>query len=139
MKKLSISDSNLQRLAHWATVIAGISVAVTLWWGFISFKRTNNAQADAMAVKLMQDYLRLRLEHPEFPIRASSTPVDDKYIWFASHNVLIAETIYKLNRGDRGWEDTALGIVKDHQPFVYHAEFPCSEYDPQFRAFIQER
>jgi len=136
--KMGISNERLQRGANWATIIAGITAILTLSWGFLIFRQTSKEQADAASVRIMQDYLQFTFTRQDIANRPSTAPIDDQYLWFAAHNMLVAETIYKLNIGEQAWEATAAHIIDDHRPFINHKSFPCAEYDPRFISFIRK-
>lgn len=132
-------DITLQRFAHVATILGGITVVITLWWGFYTYKQSSDLQADATAVDLMQKYFTFKIEHPSLARHSASDPINDEYEWYAAHNLLIAETIYKKNEGDEGWEGASLDIVNDHIAYVSSLSFPCKEYHPRFILFIQKK
>lgn len=99
---MQVTDAKVQRWANYATIIASLTAIITLVWGFVIFRQASNEQADAAAVKMMQDYLQFNFAHKDVINRPAIGQVDDEYLWLASHNLLVAETIYKLNEGDAG-------------------------------------
>jgi hypothetical protein len=136
---MRITNAKVQRWANYATIIAASTAIITLVWGFLIFRQTSNQQADAAAVKMTQDYIQFNFAHSDVLKRGLAGQIDEDYLWFASHNMLVAETIYKLNEGDEGWEATVIHMANNHKPFLLHEAFPCKEYDPKFVRFLQDR
>ena len=132
-------DAKVQRWANYATIVAALTAIITLVWGFVIFRQASNEQADAAAVKMMQDYLQFNFAHKDVINRPAAGQIDDEYVWLASHNLLVAETIYKLNEGDVGWEATVVRIANDNKPFLFHESFGCKEYAPRFIRFLQDK
>ena len=111
---MTISDTQLKRWANYATIIASITAIITLIAGFFIFRQTSKDQAEAASVKIMQDYLQFNFTHKELLGRGERGQIDEEYLWFAAHNLLTAETIYNLNRGDKAWEAAVIQIANNN-------------------------
>jgi hypothetical protein len=121
-----------ERLAHGAAMIAAAVAIAAFWDGARMNRRSANAQTQSLAVSVLQDYMKLAIEHPALADRPDSLPVDDQYHWFASHAYFSAETIHKLTRGEAPWDSTVAAIVRYHHSFVRDSLFPCEDFDPGF-------
>ena len=87
---------------------------------------------------MMQDYLQFNVAHKDLLERAESGQINDEYLWFAAHNLLVAETIYRLNKNDKSWRAAAIHIAKNQKPYLLYEKFPCEEYDQSFIKALQK-
>ncbi len=144
-KKIQVVLNNNEnwehRWARWASILATVVTVAALYFGVKTYTQTADAQSYALAVSLLQDYLRLAVEQPLLAKQAESPdcnyPIDEGYEWFASHAILTAESIYNLENDDKSWRETIASIVEDHRCYIFSPEFPCKEYDPEFIQFVE--
>lgn len=134
-----LDADTLQRLAHTATVFAVLISIGAAWDTARINSRAADAQAQAAAVTVLQDYMRLSIEHPDLANRSDALPVDPRYEWFAAYAYVSAETIYRLMRGRPEWEMTVAGMIEYHRRFVEDGKFACADFDRAFGDFVASR
>ena len=117
-------------------------------WGLVIFaflayrdaaetnRKASAAQAHAVAVSILQDYMRLAVEHPELASKYEKHPTADRQLWFASHAYSSAEAIYNLTHGEAPWDSTVAGIIDTHALLVTSGEYYCHDYSPGFDSFV---
>ena len=123
--------------AHAATVGALIIAAAGFCIGARSNAANSHAQTEALAVNVLQDYMRLGIEHPDLSDRPDSLPVDDHYEWLAAHAYFSAETIYDLTRGEAPWDSTVAAIVRYHHALVRDGRYACHDFHPAFDSVVK--
>lgn len=136
---MKITNARIQRWANYATIVASLTAIITLVWGFLIFRQSSKEQSYATAVKMMQDYLQFNVAHVDIIERGKQGQIDSQYIWFAAHNILVAETIYRLNEEYEYWRSAVIGIAEKHKPYLLHKEFPCGDYDSGFITLLREK
>lgn len=132
-------ESGLQRAAHLAAVLTAVVAIFALWDTARMTRLSTESQTRAAAVSVLQDYMRLAIEHPDLANRADNSPVDNRYEWFAAHAYFTAETIYGLMHGHPEWDSTVASIVRDHHAFVRDGGFPCVDYSEAFQQFVKHQ
>jgi len=100
-------------------------------------RHTAEAQSHALAVGILQDYMKLAIEHPELASRYEKHPSADRRVWFASHAYSSAEAIYNLTRGEAPWDSTVAGIVDQHDNLVRGGQYFCHDYSPAFDSLVR--
>ena len=100
-------------------------------------RRSAVAESHALAVAVLQDYMKLAIEHPELANRPDRQPVDDRYEWLASHAYSSAEAIYNLTRGEAPWDSTVVGIIVLHHRLVKERRYTCHDYSPGFDSLVK--
>lgn len=126
-----------EKAAHAATVAALIIAGAGFWVGSKNNAKSTHAQTEALAVSVLQDYMRLAIEHPNLSNRPDSLPVDDHYEWLASHAYFSAETIYDLTQGEAPWDSTVAAIVRYHHPLVRDGRYACHDFHPAFDSLVK--
>ena len=99
-------------------------------------RRTTEAQSHAAAVGILQDYMKLAIEHPELASAFERHPTADRQEWFSSHAYSSAEAIYNLTRGDAPWDSTVAGIIDQHSSLVTNRHYYCHDYSPAFDSLV---
>lgn len=131
--------SGLKAWAPLAAFIAAGSAVFTVWnttrLSYIVAER----QAEATAVTVLQDYVKLSIANPDLANRSDLLPVDPRYEWFAAHAFITAEAIFRLMGGNIVWDGTVSGIVQYHQRFVADGKFSCPSFDRAFAEFVENR
>jgi hypothetical protein len=61
------------------------------------------------------------------------------YVTIADHGIAMAEYVYKLRKGDPGWEDTVESWISNYRTFLRREKLDCGDYDPDFVRFIENR
>lgn len=100
-------------------------------------RHSAEAQSHALAIGILQDYMKLAIEHPELANRPDKQPVDDRYEWLAAHAYSSAEAIYNLTRGEAPWDSTVAGIVGLHHRLVREGRYTCHDYSPAFDSLVR--
>jgi hypothetical protein len=119
------------------TSLAALLAILGFWQGSRNNERSAAAQTHAAAVGVLQDYMKLAIEHPDLANRADAAPVDDRYEWLAAHAYFSAETIYNLTHGEAEWDSTVASIVRLHHGLVRDSKFPCGDYSPRFDSLVK--
>ena len=134
-----MKEDKLQRGAHWSTIGGAIVTATSVLFAACTYYETSQAQTEAAAVAVLQEYLKLAIEYPSLANRRPNAPVDSRYDWFASHAFFTAETIYNLTEGEHGWDRTIGAILREHRSYVIQGAFPCGDFDPDFVSLVRKR
>ena len=96
MDKFVISDSKRQRQAHFATILGALVTAGSMVFGVLTYQRSATENRQAASLGMLQEYLKLSVEHPDLASRAPDQPADTRYTWFATHALFTAETLWNL-------------------------------------------
>jgi hypothetical protein len=126
-----------EKAAHIATVAALLIAGAGFWLGSKNNADTVHAQTEALAVNVLQDYMRVAIEHPDLSDRPDSLPVDDHYEWLASHAYFSAETINELTRGEAPWDSTVAAIVRYHHALVRDGRYACHDFHASFDSIVK--
>jgi hypothetical protein len=82
-----------------ATIIAAIVAIIAFYYGYKQFYETQQSARESQAVELYVKYNELMKDAPSRDQSSS--------FWRDNLGVGIAESIFLLRRGDKGWERTA--------------------------------
>lgn len=126
-----------EQAAHIATIIAVVVAAVAYYDGAISNRRSADAQREVVAISVLQDYMKLAIDHRDVADRPHNLPANDEYEWFAAYAYFSAESIHNLTHGRPTWDSTVASIVRYYRPFVRDGHFPCKDYSPRFVAVVK--
>ncbi len=88
---------------------------------------------------MLQEYLKLAVEHPDLASRRPDQPADARYEWFATHALFTAETLSGLFGEDPRWERAIDSILREHRSYLVQGAFACGDYSPSFVKYIQSR
>jgi hypothetical protein len=70
---------------------------------------------------------------------ASSGADTDTKLWREDLTMVIAESIFRLRRGDEGWEKTVRGMVKEHRDFILTKRLlDCDTFDKEFIRIVNQ-
>jgi hypothetical protein len=94
------------------------------------------AQSHAVAVGILQDYMKMAVDHPDLASRYERHPTEDRRQWFAAHAYSSAEAIYNLTRGEAPWDSTVAGIIDAHALLVTDGQYYCHDYTPAFDSLV---
>ncbi|MBV8858601.1 MAG: hypothetical protein JOZ02_16830 [Acidobacteria bacterium] len=119
------------------TIVAGAAAAVTLVTGLVLFKLNSDEQERVATLGVLQEHLKLSVEHPQFADGKYVGDEKEQYEWFASHALFTAETIYLMQEGDEGWEQTVRGIVERHANYLVSEKQRCQDFNPKFIEFVR--
>lgn len=134
-----LSPEAWHRVGHIASALTALVAIATLAYTARTTHQTARIQALSVATSLLQDYMRLALDHPDLANRRDALPVDPNYEWLAAQAFVVAEGIHRLTRGDAAWDSTVSGIIQYHRTFVRDGKFDCPDWDPQFVEFVAAR
>ena len=91
-----MAETKLQRLAQFAPILGAVVTASSMVFGVLTYQRSAAEQRQTAALGVLQEYVKLCVEHPDLASRDRSQPVDAKYNWFATHALFTAETLWRL-------------------------------------------
>ena len=74
-------------------------------FGVLTYQRSAAHQRQAASLGILQDYLKMAVEHPDLASRDPGQPVDAEYEWFATHALFTAETLSVLVGDDSAMEE----------------------------------
>jgi hypothetical protein len=132
-------EEKLNRLAQWAPIMGAIVTAASMIFGVLTYRRGVHEQRQAMAVGILQEYLKLSVEHPELASRVRDQPMDATYNWFATHALFTAETLWSLVGEDRKWERTIEYILRQHRDYLEQGTLSCDAYQPRFVEYMKDQ
>lgn len=96
-------------------------------FGVLTFRRTSEEQRQSMAVGVLQDYLRLSVEHPDLVSFEDGERVDVRHAWFAANALFTAQTLWRLQSDDPRWERIIKAIIRDFARYLERG----NEADPR--------
>jgi len=131
-----MTDTKLGRWVQYATILGAIVTAGSMVFGVMTYRRTAEEQRQSMALGVLQDYLRLSVEHPELASFEDGERVDIRHAWFAANALFSAQTLWKLEGHDPRWERVIKAIIRDHAIDLEKGDFACDEYEPEFIRYI---
>ena len=134
-----MAEDKRQRQAHYATILGAVVTAGSMVFGVLTYQRSAAESRHAAALGMLQEYLKLAVEHPDLASRAPDQPVDPRYEWFATHALFTAETIWTLEKTDPRWASSVDAILRQHRGYLTTGAFPCSDFTPAFVAYARSR
>ena len=111
----NVNDERATRLVNLATIAGAAITAASMIFGVLTYRRGVHVQHEAAAVGILQEFLKLSIEHPQLASGKGSQPDDPQYVWFTTHVLFTSETLWSLMGQDRQWENTIAFIVRPHQ------------------------
>ena len=100
MKEVTTPEMRRQRQAHYATILGALVTAGSMLFGVLTYQRSAAHQRQAASLGILQDYLKMAVEHPDLASRDPGQAVDAEYEWFATHALFTAETLSVLGRSE---------------------------------------
>jgi hypothetical protein len=137
--KFALSETKRQRQAHIATILGALVTAGSMVFGVLTYQRSAAENRQAASLGMLQEYLKLAVQHPDLASRVPDQPVDARYEWFATHALFTAETIWSLVGDDSRWQRAIDAILRQHRGYLVQGGFPCADYTPEFVRYIQIR
>ena len=132
-----MTDEKLKRLTQLAAVLGGIVTAASMIFGVMTYRRGVHEQRQVLAVGILQEYLKLSVDRPELASRTPDQPVDAKYIWFATHALFTAETLWTLVGRDEKWENTIEFVLRNHRDYLRQGAVGCEAYQTGFVEYLK--
>lgn len=139
MENIARPELKWQRQAHLATILGAVVTAGSMVFGVLTYQRSAAEQRQVAALGVLQEYLKLAVEHPDLASRGHEQPVDSKYGWFAMHALFTAETLWGLVGTDPRWERAIDAILRQHSGYLEQGVFPCGDYSREFVKYLQTR
>ena len=139
MDKFVLSETRRQRQAHLATILGALVTAGSMVFGVLTYQRSAVEHRQAAALSMLQEYLKLAVEHPDLASPRPDQPVDARYEWFATHALFTAETLWGLVGEDPRWARAIDSILREHRSYLVQGAFACGDYSPDFVKYIQSR
>ena len=136
-----MTPEKLKRLADISTItsaiitaIGVIVAAVTVVVSSCQFQKGQESEHESKAVELFMKYENLMTE------RANSTKPADAEENQVRENlaIAIAESIFRLKTGDRGWKNTVRWMVSAHAEYLKNTGLNCKTFDPDFIKLVNE-
>jgi len=136
------SDKYMERAAHLATVVGALVAAVALLVGVYEFTKTQRMARRNLELQmktLLQDreikaielFLKFNEQQQEL---AAKPPPRKGEAAFWRYNALLAatEAVFKLTRGNEGWDETVSWMLEVQRPFLLQTEFSCKTFAGDF-------
>ena len=139
MERFVLSETRRQRQAHLATVIGALVTAVSMVFAVVTYQRSAAEHREAAALGMLQDYLKLAVDHPDLASREPGQPSDARYERFATNAVFTAETLWVLVGHDQRWQRAIDAILREHRGYVVQGVFACKDFTPEFVNYIRVR
>jgi hypothetical protein len=128
-KILSWLEGGAHIVAALSVIIAALAIIVGYW----QWREGEEFEREKKAVDLVIKYDELMKEPAP-----SETDTDAKD-WRENLTMVIAESIFRLRRGDEGWENTVRGMVKQHRDFLLTRRFlDCDTFDKEFIKIVND-
>jgi hypothetical protein len=131
-----MGSKDLEKAAHKATIISAIATVVAsivavaaIGFGYQQFSQGHELERESKAVELFVKYNELMKETP-----SNAEP----NFWRDNLSVGIAESIFKLRRGDEGWEKTVRWMLSNHTEFLKREGLNCDTFDDDFEKVVNE-
>lgn len=131
--------ARLERWAHYSTILAAAVTAGSMVFGVLTYQRSASDQRQIIALGILQDYLKTSVEHPDLASQDRNQPVDAKYLWFATHALFTAETLWGLVGTDPRWQRAVDSIVRQHRGYLVQGVFACDDFTPEFVDYVRQR
>ena len=122
----------LEAGTHIATAIGVMIAAVAVIVGYWQWQKGQDFEQEKKAVELLIKYDELMKEP------AASGADKDAKLWRENLTMVIAESIFRLRRGDAGWEKTVREMVKQHADFLKTGFLDCDTLDKKFIRIVNE-
>ena len=128
-----------QRQAHFATILGAVVTAGSMVFGVITYQRSAAENRQSAALGMLQNHLKLAVEHPDLASRTPDQPADARYSWFSTHALFTAETLWSLVGDDPRWERAIDSILRQHHGYLVQGGFACGDYSPAFVSYIHTK
>lgn len=132
-----VSHANV--IGNFATLAAVIVATIAFCNGTRSNEKSARAQTQALATSILQDYLKVAIDHPILAEGSDTKPIASDYGWLASHAYFSAEAIYNLTRGEPAWDSTVTAIIRYHHGLVRDTLYACADYSPAFDSLVKRQ
>lgn len=139
MERGASLEAKRQRQAHYATIVGAAVTAGSMVFGVLTYQRSAAHQRQAESLAILQEYLKLAIEHPDLASRRRDEPVDASYEWFATHALFTAETLLLLVGDDPRWTSSVASIVRQHQGYIEQGHVTCGDFTPEFVTYMRKQ
>ena len=132
----------MERAAHLATIVGAVVAAGALLVGVYQFTETQ--QMTRRNLELQMETLQheremkavelfLKFNEQQQGLAAKPPPRKGEAA-FWRYNALLGttEAVFKLTRGDEGWEETVSWMLEVQRPFLLQTEFNCKTFADDF-------
>jgi len=123
----------------WPPVLAALVTSFSVIFAVVTYTRGVHEQRQAAAIGILQEYLKLSVDHPDLASRDSSEPVDAKYGWFATHALFTAETLWTLVGSDDKWQNTITFVLRQHRGYLEAGVLSCDAFQAEFVEYMKAR
>ena len=137
MKENVTPEMRRQRQAHYATILGAAVTAGSMLFGVLTYQRSAANQRQAASLGILQDYLKMAVEHPNLASRDPGQAVDAEYEWFATHALFTAETLSVLVGDDPRWKSSIAFIVRQHHGYLDQGHFICGNFSSEFVTYVK--
>jgi hypothetical protein len=132
----------MERAAHLATVVGALVAAVALLVGVYEFTKTQHMARKNLElqiamlqkdreIKATELFLKFNEQKEEFAGKPAPRKGEAAY-WRANALLAATEAVFKLTRGDKGWEETVSWMLEEQRPFLLQSEFSCKTFAGDF-------
>jgi hypothetical protein len=88
-------------------------------------------------IKATELFLKFNEQKEEFAGEPPPRKGDAAY-WRANGLLATTEAIFKLTRGDTGWEETVSWMLDEQRPFLHQTEFYCGTFAGDFLELMKK-
>lgn len=132
-------EARRQRQAHYATILGALVTAGSMVFGVLTYQRSATHQRQAASLGILQEYLKMAVEHPDLASRAAGQPLDARYEWFATNALFTAETLWGLVGDDPRWTSAITSILRQHRHYLEEGAFVCDDFSREFVTYVRSR
>jgi hypothetical protein len=137
--EIAMTGERLQRWTQYAAILGAVVTAGSMVFGVLTYRRGVVEQRQNAATGILQEYLKLSVEHPDLAGRGSDQPMDAKYVSFAMHALFTAETLWRLVGEDEKWQGTIDAIIRQHRGYMQQGVLACDGFLPEFLNYMRMR
>jgi hypothetical protein len=137
-----VTPRKLKRLADISTVSSAIITAIgvviaaaTIVVSSCQFQKGQESEHESKAVELFIKYGDVMKELAA-STKGAAVPEN---LWRENLAIGIAESIFRLEKGDRGWENTVRGMVLTHADFLRDQGLNCETFDSDFITLVNQQ
>lgn len=125
----------LESASSLATILAAVVAIFAFYYGYKQFQETQKLQREALEIELESQAIELNVKYNEL-MRDAKT--NDQDSWRDNLGVSIAESVFRLRRGDEGWKNTAKWMLSNHKQYLDQGGLKCNTFDSEFVGLMKD-
>jgi menaquinone-dependent protoporphyrinogen IX oxidase len=90
-------------VADFAGVISAVSAAIAAFFSFRTVAQSRATSREQQAIDVIRNYLQLAIEHPDLSTGGGKATKQEKYEWFVSFVLIMAQTVLRAYPKSSSW------------------------------------